>query len=74
MSGSWLNVAASISMSVESSRPVLGHLTITTMARSVTMASAEHDQCLGLGYGGPLRLRNRFDQMSGNDRQIGSRW
>jgi hypothetical protein len=44
MSGSWLNVAASISMPVESSRPVLGHLTITTMARSITMASAEYDQ------------------------------
>jgi len=36
MSGSWLNVAASISMPVESSRPVLGHLTITTAARSIS--------------------------------------
>jgi len=40
MSGSWLNVAASISMPVESSRPVFGHLTITKMARSVTMGAS----------------------------------
>ena len=40
MCGSWLNVAASISMPVESSRPVVGHLTITTMARSVTMGAS----------------------------------
>jgi hypothetical protein len=40
MSGSWLNVAACISMPVESSRPVVGHLIITTMARSVTMGAS----------------------------------
>jgi hypothetical protein len=38
------------------------------------LAQSTINALLGLGCGGSLRLRNRFDQMSGNDRQIGSRW